>query len=263
MIVNKLIYEKQEVSLEEKNILIIGDSHPMRSLNPKYFHSAQNISQSAEPFVLTYWKLQKVFESFVPDTVILGFSPHNISEFNDFKFSDKTWSHEMFKRSYPIADFDGLGIEFDYVSYSKTLWKETAFYPKKNHNEFIGSYLSSRTNKITNWKKVVDRHFFKNGVELGVSETQVKYLHQMASLCEAKDVVLVIASHPLHKSYLDNIPSPVLNSYDGLIRQLEKNYIVIDKIAERYPDEYFLNVDHLNKFGADRFTKEVIDQLNQ
>jgi hypothetical protein len=59
MLINSYIYNNEEVKLKKKNILIIGDSHPRRSLNPKYFKSAQNIAQPGESLVLTYWKLKK------------------------------------------------------------------------------------------------------------------------------------------------------------------------------------------------------------
>ena len=207
---------------------------------------------------MTYWKLEKIFENFVPDTVILGFSPHNISQFNDLKFSDKTWSNEMFKRSYAIADIHELDIDVDHLGYNKTLWKQTAFFPKKNHHNMIGSFKRSKENKINDWRKVVRRHYSLEGKELGVSETQIDYLNRMVDLCETNNVVLILTSHPLHQSYLNEIPSRIYKRYQDLMNEFEKEHVVINKSKETYPDELFLNVDHLNEYGADRFTKEVV-----
>ena len=89
IIINIYIYSHSYIELKHKNILIIGDSHTEKSLNPIFFHSAQNISQTAEPYILTFWKIKKIIKSYKPDTLIIGFSPHNISAFNDQKFSNE------------------------------------------------------------------------------------------------------------------------------------------------------------------------------
>ena len=61
----------------------------MTSLNPKLLYNTINISQGAEPYVLTYWKLKEILMLNKIDTLILGFAPHNISEYNDKKFLNK------------------------------------------------------------------------------------------------------------------------------------------------------------------------------
>jgi hypothetical protein len=81
--INTYIFSHTNVGLDNKRILILGDSHPEGSLITGLFGSAQNISQTSEPYVVTYWKLRKILDTYKPDTLIVGFAPHNISlEFN-------------------------------------------------------------------------------------------------------------------------------------------------------------------------------------
>ena len=61
MVINRYAYRNQAISIKRTNILIAGDSYTKRSLNPQYFTSAQNISQYGENYIITYWKLKKVF----------------------------------------------------------------------------------------------------------------------------------------------------------------------------------------------------------
>ena len=128
-VINVLIFSKQKPSLGSFNVLIAGDSHPLRSLNPELFKNAVNISQRGEPYVLTYWKLKKVLNNYLPDTLILGYSTHNLSSFNDLKFSEDKWSVEMFKRCYPIQELSDIDrkIDVDYKTYYKTFWKNNSF----------------------------------------------------------------------------------------------------------------------------------------
>lgn len=261
--VNYSIYTGPSKAIPKSNILIAGDSHPQRSLNPKYFHDAQNISQSAEPYVLTYWKLKKIVQSISPDTLIIGLAPHNISQFNDLKFSEQLWASEMFSRSYPIEEFSDISdkIDVDFPTYYKVLWKQTAFYPKRNHNPFVGRYENVEGSYITDIDDAVKRHYYLNGEALGVSDLAIEYLDSIVSLAKAKDITLIMVSNPVHEQYLNKIPDPIMQKFDALIERYSDQHLVFDKTRSPYPDTLYLNADHLNESGAKRFTLEFIDYL--
>ncbi|HAB89233.1 MAG TPA: hypothetical protein DCF84_01765 [Bacteroidetes bacterium] len=262
--VNYLIYTGSSEPIPKSNILIAGDSHPQHSLNPKYFHDAQNISQSAEPYVLTYWKLKKIVQSSIPDTLIIGLAPHNISQFNDLKFSKQPWASEMFSRSYPIEEFSDISdkISVDFPSYYKVLWKQTAFYPKSNHIPYAGGYENVEGSYITDIADAVKRHYYLNGELLGVSDLALEYLDSIVSLAHAKDITLIMVSNPVHEQYLNKIPDRIMEKFDELIDVYSNEHLVFDKTRSYYPDSLYLNADHLNEFGAKRFTMEFIDYLN-
>jgi hypothetical protein len=260
---NSYFYRNQDLHLTNKNILIAGDSHPQQAINPEYFLSAKNIAQPAEPYVLSFWKLKKIFNSYVPDTLILGFAPHNISEFNDLKFSDKIWANEMFRRIYPIEEFSSItnDILIDYKGFYKVLWKETAFYPKRDHINYIGNYYNLNSSNVSDWETAVKRHYYKNDKQLNVSALAINYLDSIADLCKSKKTKLILASNPLHKEYLKHIPQTILTKYDLLAEKYNKIHIVFDKTKQQYPDSLYLNSDHLNSKGAKRFTNELIEYL--
>lgn len=265
MVINYLMYTHQSVPKQKINVLIAGDSHPQKSLNPEYFINAKNISQSAEPYVLTYWKLKNIIDWYNPDTLILGFAPHNISAFNDLKFSNEKWSREMFKRSYPIEDFSNISdlIPFDYSTYYNVLWKQTAFYPKKNHISYIGKYSNYNRNNISDSRSAAERHYYNHSKELGVSVLSVHYLDSIIHLCHSKNIEIVLVSHPVHYKYLKQIPAQILNKFDTLVQQYKKRHVVFDLTRKKYPDYLFLNCDHLNAKGAKLFTRELINHLNK
>jgi hypothetical protein len=262
MLVNRYMYLNQNIPIKNKNILIAGDSHSELSINENYFSNAQNIAQVAEPYVLTYWKLKKILNIIKPDTLMLGFSPHNISQFNDFKFTRQPWADEMMKRAYPIIEFNAPLV--DYSIYYRVLWKQTAFYPKRNHISYVGSFSNNSTSShLSGWEKTIKRHYFDGNKELDVSELSINYLDSIVKMCIKTDISLVLTSHPLHKNYLVNIPSNIMDEYTHLAEKYSGNLLVFDKTRDHYPDSLFLNTDHLNSWGADRFTKELIDYLKK
>jgi hypothetical protein len=266
MIINYFIYTSQSENIDNTRILILGDSHPKTSLNPDFFENAQNISQTAEPYVLTYWKLKNIFKSYQPDTLILGFAPHNISQFNDYKFSNKKWSAEMFKRSYPIENFKNIEniITINYFDFYNTLWKQTAFYPKKTHVNYLGRYSNKKSNNLSDWQSAVKRHYYWNNKVLGVSEVSVSYLDSIIKISQQREIVVVLTSNPVYDKYLDKIPPTIMKKYNSLKDKYENQTIIFDKTQDMaYSDSLLLNADHLNEAGAKKFTLELISYLNK
>lgn len=262
--INVYYYTNSEIVLNGKNVLIAGDSHTRRSLNPEFFNSAQNISQQAEPMVVTFWKLKNILESNKPDTLLLGFSPSNISALGDQKFSNEKWSIEMFKRCYTIEEFEQIDseVEVDYIGFYKTVWMETGFYPTKNHFQFIGNYENQKISNIDNWESVIKRQFYKNDEPIGISNISIHYLDSIITACIKHEVVPILVSGPVHKNYRNNIPIETLTEYRNTISKYKKSILIIDKKEEDYPDSLFFDPDHLNSYGAEKFTKQVIKDLN-
>ena len=265
MMINYFIYNNQSVKLNNTSILIVGDSHPQKAINPKYFKDAQNISQPAEPLILSYWKLKKIFNSYTPDTLIIGIAPHNISQFNDLKFSNAKWSTEMFRRSYPIEEFNDISsnINIDYIGFLKVLWKQTAFYPRKNHINYIGNYSNSSNSNISDWESAINRHYYQDEIQLGVSQVAVNYLDSIVDLTNSKKITLIMVSHPVHERYLENIPISIMEKFEKLTEKYNASNIIFDKTRDHYPDSLYLNQDHLNEMGAKKFTEELIDHVKK
>lgn len=257
--INYNIISKTNPNIGKSKILIVGDSHPQKSINPQYFKSAQNISQPMEPLILTYWKLKRVLSIAKPDIIIIGLAPHNISAFNDLKFSKKKWASEMFIRSYTIQNFKKIkSIDIDYKKYYNVLWKENCFYPKTDHFKFIGNYLNSDFSDISDSNSAIERHYYYNNKLLGESEIAITYVDSIIQICDLNRKIPIFVSSPVHKSYYKLIPSQVKVKYEELKKRLNSREIVfIDKTTDYYPDSLYLNSDHLNKKGANRFTLEI------
>ena len=142
--------------LKITNIIIAGDSHPQKSINPKMFNSATSITQTAEPYVSTFWKLKYLLQDIQIDTLILGFSHHNLSAFNDLKFTNKTWSTEMYNRTYLTENFILLNSKlYDINAFYKTYFINMCIYPNTKHFKFMGGYENFDLNKIEDYNKAI------------------------------------------------------------------------------------------------------------
>ena len=244
------------------NTLIIGDSHPQTAINPKLLNNAENLSQSAEPYFITYFKLKKLLDTNKIDTVILGYSYHNLSAFNDKKFIDSKWSNKMFQRTYPLISISELdNLETNNRDYIKILYRNMCIYPKFKHHNYLGSFKSLNSKKkIFDSKPSIKRHFFYNDTNVGTSSIAVAYLDLLIELTEQNNIKLILLGTPLHKSYLNNIPVNFKKEFEKnkhKILQEHKDIEVWDYTNEVMEDKLFIDPDHLNNNGSDLFTKLI------
>ena len=249
------------ISIDQKDILIVGDSGLGAALEPKQMRSAQNICQNSEPYYLTYLKLKFLFDKNINlDTVIIGFGHHNISNYNDYKLKDEFWANRMFNTNYLFAK-DILNIqkiEIDYLQLFLVYSRNMCLIPKLSHyKSFIGEFQGRKGhNAINNFKNRIDRVFYYK--DYGVSELCISYLDSIVDISLKNKFTPILVSTPVPNAYYELVPSIIKERYD-LIKAiyLEEGIQVIDLTRSQYSPDYFYNEDHLNVRGARVFTTEV------
>jgi hypothetical protein len=256
---NYIIFQNSKLPINMADVLIAGDSHPQMAIDPSRMISAINIAKTAEPYVLTYWKLKYIFKHHKPKILILGFAHHNISAFNDMKFWNKKWSHEMFRRSYIINEFNSIDdMRLDRMEFYKVFIKEMCLYPHNDHFKFIGGYSNSNRSDLSDIKSAIIRHYYYKNTELNISETEITYLNRIVSLCKKHGINLILVGTPVTEKYLELIPDIFKRRYDiEKIRLLSENSIVADFTCTFYEDNLYLDADHLNEKGASKFTHQI------
>lgn len=246
--------------------LLMGDSHIMTAVNDAEYPGAINLAQEGEPYVVTYFKMKKVVAYNRIDTLIVGFSPHNISSFNDRKFSDTFWCDEIFDRTYPLISLSDLkSFEVNKTSYARAVIKNMLLYPNPNPTPYLG-HFNRRLDKLDTSRQQPDqtikRHFYLDGKELEASQRNIQYLDSIMAYTRKQGIRLVLLSTPLHEKYQKQIPHTIQTQFTDLSQRLKKRGLeVLDFSAEPYPDQFFADFDHLNYQGASLFTKRLKAEL--
>ena len=264
-LLNYYFIQQTPIPLKSSRLLFMGDSHIRLGINPTLLPSAQNIAQQAEPYVLTFWKLKKLYSTVRPDTLLLGFGPQNITSYNDDKFGTHSFAPEMFRRSYTFENFKSLqSIDVDYKGYYRIFFQQMVLYPHRAHFDYIGSYLKIKTSNLRQVDKVLERHFFDEGKVQGISITAIAHLDSILQFCQQKKIVPILINMPVYPTYYEGIPVAIKERYE-----LEKNRLIkqgiriIDGAQITYPDHFYGDVDHLNGKGAKRFTKNLAKILSK
>ncbi|PLX15019.1 MAG: hypothetical protein C0599_17680 [Salinivirgaceae bacterium] len=264
-LINLYFIETHKDKLSHTTI-VMGDSHAQKLFYSKLISkNTRNIAQSAEPYIITYYKLKKILESNTIDTLIIAFCHHNISGFNDIKFIDKTWSFEMMERSYPLTGHLLYSNEYpvDRIGYLGTIIEEMCYYPHNTHGRYIGKYSNWNNEEMKkDAKDATWRHFYYKKKNAGISDLSVGYLKKMVQLTKEHNINLVLMTPPVHKSYFDLIPQNFKDEFNKLKNEFESQEIpVFDDSQYHYPDTLFLNSDHLNKKGSKIYSLRVRKQL--
>ncbi|WP_163381273.1 hypothetical protein [Cyclobacterium sp. SYSU L10401] len=264
----------KKYSNNNKEIIILGDSHTETGINDSLDVQLNNISQASETYFFTYFKLKNIFSIKKPKKVILGFSPHNLSFFQD----EKTYAingSERYKDLYPKYFFclNTSGIK-DIISNSNGNLLSTFIPTLKiniksiigNENAYIGQYLKSEksildTNLIN---EKINIHFYPKGETVyDISQLQIDYIKKINDLCRKNNIEFYLVYMPLHKLYKDKIPSEFNEAYREIVNQLKKEGIVhLDYSLIDLPDKCFLDGDHLNSFGSEIITLQLLNDLD-
>ena len=242
--------------------LFAGDSHIEKSMDDRLIEGSLNIAQPAENYPLTYYKLKKILKDQEFETVVIGFSPHNISSFNDLKFENH-FSHEFYKRLYPIRFFQTPEVErIDELDYLRNFMRHFFLFPFADNCSYIGAYENSKRNKMGNLDETIARHFYdKEDQAYKVSEECVSYLDSIISLCQEHQVELILADTPSHDDYLTQIPEDMMLNYEQLAEELRVKGVRLFTDPRQYADSMFLDFDHLNQWGAEYYAKELSREL--
>jgi len=250
----------------DANTLIIGDSYVNRAINPKFLNSSVNISISTEPYFVTYFKLKKLLETNDFNTVLLGYSYHNLSAFNDRKFNDSFWSNQIFQITYPIISFSEFkNLKVDYLAYFKVINKYMCLFPRLKHNNYIGSFQNDyKERKKFNHNLWIEKQYYYKEKNVGISSISITYLDLLIELTEKKNIKLILVATPLHKSYLANIPANFKKEFEAntfKILHKYKNVEVWDYSNKFMEDKCFRNSNHLNQNGANIFSKLIKERI--
>jgi hypothetical protein len=263
--INYFIYTYEALPFPKTPVLITGDSQMRNALDPKNFSNSVNIAHPGEVYAFSYWKLLRVLKTYHPDTIILGFSPINIAKYSDSRFVMEEFAEPMYSEYYPIQRLHELDTEIgiSYMTFYKTLWKQTAFYPKFTHDQYIGEYKNSAPAISLDATLLVKKMFLNNPADGYFSEMSINYLDSIVQLCQSKQITLVLTTSPVHKNFLEKIPSPLLHRHSTLKEKYKNQAVFFDLLKTQYPDSCYSDVFHLSRYGAKLFTKDLVDYLNE
>ena len=251
-------------------ILFMGDSHPLKDINPRYFPNAFNWGGSSENYILNYFKLKYLLKKgWKPKVIFLSTEMHSLSaqgqqlilnhELDDTYWRNKINPREIdaivggtsYTRWWITANFAPYAGQFYHLKnlFSPTIenLSQTGYAPgnqvwemEENRNEKLNALTKS--------------HFGKYEI---ADSVQIVFLKKFKSLCAGENIRLVPIQYPVHFQYLQSAGKQInVTQMDSILSQSVKpnGMIKLRNLFDRHP-VYFSDPDHLNTKGAQIFSQ--------
>ncbi len=250
--------QSQQLPLDSgTRILMVGDSHPLTSLDDSLIEGAVNLAQSGEHLLYSHQVLKHLL-GMMPNVeqVVLGLSYHSFTKSFDRAVMQSSKLNTMYPRYFQVLDKEAISDIADSPrEYARLILRVMlkSILKEEDRFPFIGKFSPMTENELEEdvVQVAVQRHYYQpDGEELEFSKLQLKYLDKIISLCKQQEVELVIFSAPIHDSYSAQIPEKFRQHFDGLMAGKLSNLTHLDFHHFELPDSCYLDGDHINLHGA-------------
>ena len=240
------------------HVLFMGASHITRGIDDSLMETALNWSSPSERYMFTYIKLERLLDNNPQiDTVFLQCSATDLWKDTDYKYHDANEQSKYVKCYLPFMTKEQLMVYKDEALQAFHLALNGLFatddITQSRWWETLGGYapLSSTFNRK-------DMHLDREKPRGYGHDVNYTYLRKISTLCKEKNVKLILLQCPvLHLDYYYDM--------DYFYHALQENYSDIefaDFSDLEIPDEYRYDPHHLNKDGADYFTKVLMERYD-
>jgi hypothetical protein len=254
---------------EEKNIIVIGDSHTECAIDDSIFLRSFNISQSGTAYLYSYIKLRKFLEE-NPHiaTVFVSFHGLSIQKSRDEWVVDNSTILSFVLRYISLFGSEEAALFLDKpVFYSAVI--KTPVYSigviRKfilNHSLtakdlYIGGYLFLERDKLQRAIEIEEETMRAGtgAAENEYSEYQLAYLLKIVELCKEKNVELVLFNAPTYNPARYGNLSALENCYNTYFPGIK----YLDYSNFPLPDYGYGDIGHLNFKGARIFSQWLED----
>jgi hypothetical protein len=246
-----------------------GDSHTLYATNPNFINNSYNFASTAEGYIETYYKVRKIVEidNIQLQTIILEVDPHTFSTLP--RANEGLFRNLRYYTSFiPLKDI-AKHKEQSVIS----LAIENTLPIIGKGDEILSQVVSSDIDK--GWIK--SKKTFEDKDKEKIAHTQYKrhftekpqlihqktftYFQELLKFAQTNDINVILITYPLSQEYLDQLQENNID-LDAFYATLPSTYPLLEyqNLFVNNP-EYFGDADHLNEFGAEKFSKQLQTDL--
>ena len=262
------------LNLNSIELLILGSSHTQNAINPEFLSKkTSNLAFGRQPISIEYYLIDKYIDN-MPNlkTIILEISCHRF--YNDL--SPSYWNGYIYSILYNIKyNTSPLSIRNYSFTYSDYQYFSSMFYNyynpfgykyKTNKYGFVTNLFNDRFEKLK-YDTIRIKKTFVMSHEFGdikLFRMNKDFLIKSILFCKNKRINVILITPPLYNTYLSQIPDYSINEVDSLINKICGDYQIkwfnysADK---RFNIKDFLNDNHLNSNGAEKFSKIINTEI--
>lgn len=271
---------KHQITENHKNIkvMILGSSQMQAAVNPEFLDQfAVNFGSKSQHHKEDNYIMEQTLDRF-PNlkTIVFELSyahleiPHNGKNF---------WKNNIYLKYYDVNAFERKTYFKDkliFLSsppiYSKVLIdnyikkKEIGDYNNFGYktNNFEGSFKTLNYDE----KRISNKPFvIRNKENINIFNINTPFFYQMIKTAISNEKQVVITCIPTYKTYLKKRNINILKRRDSILNDIkmkfpEVKYLNLEKDTITFGVRDYINENHLNANGAEKFTKKLNEVLN-
>ena len=270
--------ELLEKNIKEVEILVLGSSHTLSGINPTFFdYKGLNMANTIQSLYYDYQILSKNLDRMSNLKIVLIPVSYFSLEYNLFN-GVQYWRSFFYEKFYKIPP-QIKSKEFDIRRYSlialyggekSLIWALKRFRVNAAENITENGFNNMPYNieqdiKQINNESGKNRVFFYNSLmEPGNIPENIHCLEKIIKELKDKGVFPVIITTPVYRTYSDNAD---IQRYGRLQKNIENlctnsNIKYFNYFSDpRFVIEDFVNDDHLNPKGAEKFSKIINEEI--
>jgi len=289
------VFDAPDLRLGEPvRTLIIGASHGACAFDPAaftgpVFGETESVARHGELVFFTRHKLRALLDANPQVTMlIMAFAPIHLAEWQDRELFDGTaasrshfmnyfmlvdeagraeldaWSADYVLASLKYGGGFPLGYMADAVLYLHHLRGTLT----PDHYPFFGGYtgLDGSHLKPRLTQAILRKYFERDGEVAGESELALESLWGVLELAKARGLRLVLVNTPVHADFRAGVPESFRVHYDEVVERIRREFpfvLFLDQEALDLPDDQYLDADHLNRAGGQRFSIEMAGRIRR
>lgn len=238
-----------------KTVLVLGDSRPECAINDEVLTHWHNISKSGRNYLHSWSVLRKVLSCNTHIDTVLVAIDYSAFEENRMLLTD-VGNHDVYY--FPLLDreeINDLGMDFNDIITSLALLPRKCLLKSFQSNLYgtsiFGSFLDLDRSKL---KEDISRTIQMGKRENVYKKVAIKYLKKMEELCREKSITFVLFFPPIYQ--MDEYRIDYANIQKFTRENIEKVYVA-DYSNYTLLDSCYGDIDHLNRLGADIFSKYI------
>ncbi|WP_299103006.1 hypothetical protein [uncultured Winogradskyella sp.] len=261
--------EQIELKKEAVELLILGSSHSLYGINPKYFtNEAYNLSHVSQTIDLDYILLNKYINELPKlKTVVIRLSYTTLHEQLDE--SAEAWRQKDYNLYYDLDVSNKLKFNSEVLSLKlKNNLKRLKNYYIDNEdpisvtNSGWANFKTPRADKSLEELGfiVAKKHTAKND---DFVKENIEYIKKIANLGKDNNLKVIFVTLPAYKSYrthLDKLQYEIVSSAGKKLEKQFQNCSYLNLMsAKNFNEDDFYDPDHLNATGAKKLSNYIND----
>ncbi|MCM1990254.1 DUF1574 domain-containing protein [Oceanirhabdus seepicola] len=244
---------------EEYNLIILGNSRMYRGINPDMFNvNTYNFAHDNDTYNQMYYKLLYLEKNNnLPNSVLIGTDYFQFSFIADTRnYIYKSLLDPEYMKDYSFHFNEDMNRRMTELQNNLLLRWNSIFEEEdenrrylKGNGQFIIPGIPSETDTVTRESKMLP--------------IQKEYFEKIIEYCKDKNIKVIVVMPPLRKNELINYTDEYLKEFNQYINDsLGEDGVYLNFTYDaRFNINDFTDITHLDKEGADKFSKILWDRF--